>query len=285
MIKKNKLMEYLLEDIGGGDISTELIFEKGLASSGVFLAKEDGIIAGLEIPQLIYEILGNDANFTTSFRDGDEVRKGDIIGYATGEVRTMLTGERVILNLMQRMSGIATQTSKAIQLLNDSKIRICDTRKTMPGLRLFDKQAVKIGGGYNHRMGLYDGVMLKDNHIAYCGNITNAVKKVKESLGHMIKIEVEIESQAQVEEAVTSGVDIIMFDNRSPEEIRNWIHLIPPTIITEISGGITLENISHYRGTGVNYISLGAVTHSAVALDISFNSSEGVKKVFSFEND
>lgn len=277
ILEKSKLRDFLAEDIGTGDLSTDLIFKSMTQSSGEFLAKEDGIIAGLAIPNLVYELLGNDAHFKSNYQDGDVVKKSEIIGYSTGNIRTLLTGERVILNLMQRMSGIATQTKSVINSLNDPHIRICDTRKTMPGLRIFDKQAVKIGGGFNHRMGLYDGVMLKDNHIAFWGSIASAVKQIRENLGQMVKIEVEVETSAQVEEAVASGVDIIMFDNRTPKEVKEWLKLVPKSIITELSGGITLDNISAYRGTGVNYISLGSLTHSVKALDISFNSSKGTK--------
>ncbi len=276
--EKDKLKDFLLEDIGTGDLSTNLIFESTVQSSGEFVAKEDGVIAGLYIPNLVYGLLGDDAKFKSNCKDGDIVKKGDIIGCAVGNVRTLLTGERVILNLMQRMSGIATQTKNAIHLLNDPQIRICDTRKTSPGLRIFDKQAVRIGGGFNHRMGLYDGVMLKDNHIAFSGSMTLAVNQLRTKLGQMVKIEVEVETRAQVDEAIALGVDIIMFDNRTPKEVKEWTKIVPKSIITELSGGITVDNIADYNGTGVNYISLGALTHSVKAMDISFNSSKGPKK-------
>jgi nicotinate-nucleotide pyrophosphorylase (carboxylating) len=183
----------------------------------------------------------------------------------------LLTGERVILNLLQRMSGIATLTHRAVTILNNSHTRICDTRKTTPGLRMLEKYAVVCGGGYNHRFGLYDGVMIKDNHIAFCGSITKAVQAVREKLGHMVKIEVETETKEQVLEAVRAGADVIMFDNRTPDEVREFVSLVPKPIITEASGGITLENLAEYGTTGVDYISLGMLTHSATALDISFH--------------
>lgn len=178
---------------------------------------------------------------------------------------------------MQRMSGIASQTNFAVKQLDDSAIRICDTRKTAPGLRAFDKYAVQTGGGFNHRNGLYDGVMLKDNHIAFSGGITSAVSTVREKLGHMVKIEVETETAEQVKEAVQAGADIIMFDNRTPEEIKQLVKLVPPHITTEISGNVTLENIHRYKGSGANYLSLGSLTHSVRAFDISFNSKGGIK--------
>jgi nicotinate-nucleotide pyrophosphorylase (carboxylating) len=274
---REKIQAFLTEDIGTGDLSADLIFDKQALSSGVFLAKSDGVIAGLEIVQTVYDLLGGNAKFETDLSDGDDIKKGAQIGLASGNVRTLLTGERVILNLMQRMSGIATQTHLAVAKLNDASIKICDTRKTAPGLRYFDKLAVKIGGGLNHRFGLYDGVMLKDNHIAYAGSITQAVEKIRSQIGQMVKIEVEVETKAQLLEALSANVDIIMLDNRTPDEVRQWTQLVPKHIITEISGGITLANLATYAGTGADYISLGALTHSVVAFDISFNSSQGDK--------
>ena len=179
---------------------------------------------------------------------------------------------------MQRMSGIATVTNACVEALNDPSIQICDTRKTVPGLRMLDKYAVVTGGGKNHRQGLYDGVMIKDNHIAFCGSITKAVQAVREKIGHMVKIEVETESKEEVLEAVEAGADVIMFDNRSPEEVKEFATLVPKTIVTEASGGITLDNLASYSGTGVNNISLGFLTHSVKALDISLQVKEGNKK-------
>ncbi|MCD2254298.1 carboxylating nicotinate-nucleotide diphosphorylase [Listeria marthii] len=268
---------FLLEDIGQYDLSAETIFASDTLGEGVFLAKETGILCGVAIPPKVYEILGGKVAFEALKKDGDPVKKGDIIATVTAPVRTILSGERVILNLMQRMSGIASQTNVAIKQLDDPAIRICDTRKTAPGLRAFDKYAVQTGGGFNHRNGLYDGVMLKDNHIAFSGGITEAVATVRGKLGHMVKIEVETETPEQVKEAVQAGADIIMFDNRTPEEIAQLVKLVPAHITTEISGNITLNNINSYKGSGANYISLGSLTHSVRALDISFNSKGGIK--------
>ncbi|MBF2348773.1 carboxylating nicotinate-nucleotide diphosphorylase [Listeria marthii] len=268
---------FLLEDIGQYDLSADTIFASDTIGNGVFLAKETGILCGISIPPKVYEILGGDVQFEAYKKDGDQVTKGDIIATVSAPVRTLLSGERVILNLMQRMSGIASQTNVAIKQLDDPAIRICDTRKTAPGLRAFDKYAVQTGGGFNHRNGLYDGVMLKDNHIAFSGGITKAVATVRGKLGHMVKIEVETETPEQVKEAVQSGADIIMFDNRTPEEIAQLVKLVPAHITTEISGNITLDNINSYKGSGANYISLGSLTHSVRALDISFNSKGGIK--------
>ncbi|MBC2127628.1 carboxylating nicotinate-nucleotide diphosphorylase [Listeria marthii] len=268
---------FLLEDIGQYDLSADTIFASDTIGNGVFLAKETGILCGISIPPKVYEILGGDVQFEAYKKDGDQVTKGDIIATVSAPVRTLLSGERVILNLMQRMSGIASQTNVAIKQLDDPAIRICDTRKTAPGLRAFDKYAVQTGGGFNHRNGLYDGVMLKDNHIAFSGGITEAVATVRGKLGHMVKIEVETETPEQVKEAVQAGADTIMFDNRTPEEIAQLVKLVPAHITTEISGNITLDNINSYKGSGANYISLGSLTHSVRALDISFNSKGGIK--------
>ncbi|HAA9398185.1 TPA_asm: nicotinate-nucleotide diphosphorylase (carboxylating) [Listeria monocytogenes] len=278
ILMNQAIQAFLLEDIGQHDLSAETVFPRDTMGEGVFLAKETGILCGISIPPKVYELLGGNIQFEAYKKDGDWIQKGDIIAAVTAPVRTLLSGERVILNLMQRMSGIASQTNFAVKQLDDSAIRICDTRKTAPGLRAFDKYAVQTGGGFNHRNGLYDGVMLKDNHIAFSGGITSAVSTVREKLGHMVKIEVETETAEQVKEAVQAGADIIMFDNRTPEEIKQLVKLVlPPHITTEISGNVTLENIHRYKGSGANYLSLGSLTHSVRAFDISFNSKGGIK--------
>ncbi|EBF5161586.1 carboxylating nicotinate-nucleotide diphosphorylase [Listeria monocytogenes] len=277
ILMNQAIQAFLLEDIGQYDLSAETVFPRDTMGEGIFLAKETGILCGISIPPKVYELLGGNIQFEAYKNDGDWIQKGDIIAAVTAPVRTLLSGERVILNLMQRMSGIASQTNFAVKQLDDSAIRICDTRKTAPGLRAFDKYAVQTGGGFNHRNGLYDGVMLKDNHIAFSGGITSAVSTVREKLGHMVKIEVETETAEQVKEAVQAGADIIMFDNRTPEEIKQLVKLVPPHITTEISGNVTLENIHRYKGSGANYISLGSLTHSVRAFDISFNSKGGIK--------
>ncbi len=277
-LKAKKLIEsFLIEDIGVNDFSANTIFEDDKIGEGIFTAKTDGIISGTDIISLTYEAYGKNVDSEIIKKDKSEVKKGDIIAKVKGSVTALLTCERVILNLMQHMSGIATATSYAVKLLDDNSIRICDTRKTLPGLRMFEKYAVTCGGGFNHRFGLFDGVMLKDNHIAFAGGIENAVKKVRSQTGHMIKIEVETENAEQVKEAVRAGADIIMFDNRTPEEIKELVKLVPKHIVTEASGGINLNNISSFKGTNVNYISMGAVIHSAMPMDISFNSMEGNK--------
>lgn len=265
------LQDFLIEDVGVQDLTSESIFPSGQKGSGVFIAKSDGIIAGSMIIKEAYQLLDSEITVDYHVADGDAVQEGDVIAEVSGAVIPLLSGERVILNLLQHMSGIATQTKRAVDLLNDPTIAICDTRKTTPGLRMFEKYAVVVGGGKNHRFGLYDGVMIKDNHIAFCGSLTAAVSKVREVTGHMVKIEVETESKENVLEAVEAGADIIMFDNRSPAEVKEYVHYVPDYIVTEASGGITLKTIGDYAHTGVDYISLGFLTHSVTALDISFN--------------
>ncbi|MBC1429340.1 carboxylating nicotinate-nucleotide diphosphorylase [Listeria seeligeri] len=277
LLMNQAIQAFLVEDIGQNDLTSDSIFVNDILGEGVFLAKETGIVCGVEIPEKTYQFLGGEIDYKPYKKDGDLVQAGDIIGVVTAPVRSLLSAERVILNLMQRMSGIATQTNFTVNQLDDPTIRICDTRKTAPGLRAFDKYAVQAGGGFNHRNGLYDGVMLKDNHIAFSGGITAAISSVRAKLGHMVKIEVETETAQQVTEAVQAGADIIMFDNRTPEEINQLVKLVPDHIITEASGNITLENIARFKGCGVNYISLGSLTHSVNALDISFNSKGGIK--------
>ncbi|PEF33721.1 carboxylating nicotinate-nucleotide diphosphorylase [Bacillus wiedmannii] len=268
---KEALNRFFLEDIGERDVTSQLIFPDNLLSKGTFLAKDTGVFAGRLVIEEGFKLIDEKIEVELHKKDGDLVEKGEIIATAQGPIASLLMAERVILNVIQRMSGIATMTHKAVLALDSGHTRICDTRKTMPGLRMFDKYAVVCGGGFNHRFGLYDGVMIKDNHIAFAGSIKKAVTSVKEKLGHMVKVEVETETEEQVREAVAAGADIIMFDNRTPDEIREFSKIVPSAIVTEASGGITIEDLSKYGKTGVDYISLGALTHSVKALDISFN--------------
>lgn len=273
---KKRIEQFLLEDVGSGDLSTDLVFDKTVMGTGVFTAKDDGIICGTEMIALTYEAYGDTTVDVKLYkRDGERVEKGDKIAEVSGRVATLLTCERIALNLMQLMSGIATITDKYVKTLDDSTIRLCDTRKTYPGLRIFEKYAVTCGGGFNHRYALYDGVMLKDNHIAFAGGIDKAVALVKSKLGHMVKVEVETESAEQVKQAVAAGADVIMFDNRTPKEIAELQKLVPSHIITEASGGIRLDTIAAFKGCGVDYISVGALTNGVTPLDISFNSKNG----------
>lgn len=269
---------FLLEDIGDRDVSSVLFKETDTAEAIVRM-KQDGVIAGLECYQWGYELLDPSVKVELLKRDGDHVQSGDAIVRLSGPVASLLAGERVMLNLIQRMSAVATLTAKCVEALDSSHTRIVDTRKTTPGLRMFEKYAVRAGGGFNHRNGLYDAVMLKDNHIAAAGSITEAVQKVRASLGHMIMIEVEVENEQQLMEAIDARPDTIMFDNQTPETIKRWVQLVPDPIRTEASGGIDLEKLSQYRDSGVDVISIGALTHSVSNIDISMNLALSHKEV------
>jgi nicotinate-nucleotide pyrophosphorylase (carboxylating) len=280
ILKLRSLLEqFFIEDIGEKDITTDLIFSDDTYGEIVFLAKDHGIFCGENIIKTGFKLLNDEITTNVLVEDGEEIEMGQRIAFVSGRISDLLKGERVILNLVQRMSGIATLTRKAVITLGSDVTKICDTRKTTPGLRMLEKYAVRCGGGFNHRFGLYDGVMIKDNHISFAGSITKAVETVRKQAGHMVKIEVETETKDQVLEAVAAGADVIMFDNRTPTEIKELIELVPPGIITEASGGIQLSNLAEYRETGVHYISLGFLTHSYKALDISVkgNWSKGEK--------
>ncbi len=266
---RSLLEQFFIEDIGEQDITTDLIFSDETKGEIVFLSKDNGIFCGEEIIKTGFNLLNNEINTQVFVKDGQPIEIGQQIATASGKISDLLKGERVVLNLIQRMSGIATLTQRAVATLDSGHTKICDTRKTTPGLRMLEKYAVRTGGGYNHRFGLYDGIMIKDNHISFAGSISHAVESVRKKAGHMVKVEVEVETVEQVKEAVSAGADVIMFDNRTPEEIKELIKLVPSGFITEASGGIQLSNIASYRDTGVDYISLGFLTHSYKALDIS----------------
>lgn len=274
---QNLLRNALEEDLGEADLTSEFVFPPDKAATGYFKAKEAGTLAGLDIIEETYRLFGNRSKVELYKKDGDAVEEGEIIAEAHGPARTLLGAERLVLNILQHMSGIATMTRRAVDLLGSEHTRICDTRKTLPGLRMLEKYAVRCGGGFNHRLGLYDGVMIKDNHIAFAGGISRAVEAVRSKAGHMVNIEVETESAQEVREAVQAGADIIMFDNCSPDKAAELVKLVPGHITTEISGGITLETLPGYRDCGVDYISLGMLTHTVKALDISFNLKGGKK--------
>jgi len=263
------LKDFFIEDIGDGDISAEAIFTADDRGSFYFLSKADGVFCGSDVIKTGFRLIDPTSEVTVYRKDGDVVEKGELIAEIKGAMRGLVQGERVILNLIQRMSGIATVTAKAVEIVKGTGANICDTRKTTPGLRMLEKYAVRVGGGYNHRKGLFDAIMLKDNHIAFAGSILSAVKRAKQFAGHTTKVEVEIETKEQLLEAVEAGADIIMFDNCTPEQIRDWIVYVPDHIITEASGGITLSNLKAYAKTGVQWISLGFLTHSYQVLDIS----------------
>src|SRR5690606_12112818 len=273
---KEKIKQFLLEDIQHEDLTSDAIFPSTQTGTASLYAKNNGILAGVDLIKTVYNILDDEIDVQLFKTDGDELKKGERIATISGKIRSILSGERVILNLLQRMSGIATITNKAVKTLDNPNIKITDTRKTTPGLRLFEKYAVRCGGGYNHRFGLYDAVMIKDNHIAFCGSIAKAVAMVRKKVGPTVKIEVETETISEVKEAVAQQVDIIMFDNRTPDEIIEMKKYVPDHILTEASGGITLENLHLYRHTNVDFISLGFLTHSVQALDMSLTIEGGI---------
>lgn len=267
----NILEKAFIEDIGMGDITSESIFSSEATGNGVFTAKADGVVSGLQTIETGYRILDPNIQVTLFKSDGDNVIKGDKIAEVSGATRALLTGERVILNLIQHLSGIATSTQDVITLLDDPSIKVTDTRKTLPGLRVLQKYAVRCGGGKNHRFRLDDGVIIKDNHIKAAGSLTQAVELARNHCGHMVNIEVETESRNQVAEAVSAKADVIMLDNRSAKEVKELRKNIPEGILVEVSGGITPKNVGSYKNCGADIISLGWLTHSVKALDISFN--------------
>ncbi|WP_079509892.1 carboxylating nicotinate-nucleotide diphosphorylase [Mesobacillus jeotgali] len=270
LIKLRLLLEqFFIEDIGERDVTSELIFGNNSRGSLVLIAKDEGIFCGEQIINIGFKLMDESSQVIMKVKDGEKVGKGQELAFITGKVSSLLKAERVVLNLVQRMSGIATKTAEAVRALDSINTRICDTRKTTPGLRMLEKYAVRCGGGFNHRYGLYDAVMIKDNHISFAGSIRNAVEAVRSNLGHMVKVEVEIESKDQLLEAIEAKVDCIMFDNRTPEQIEEWIDYVPEGIVTEASGGITLNTLNSYRNCGVDYISLGFLTHSVKSMDIS----------------
>lgn len=259
----------LKEDITSEDVSTNAVMPTATKGTVELIAKEDGVIAGLDIYARVFTILDEKTEIDFHCKDGDEVKKGELMATVTGDIRVLLSGERVALNYLQRMSGIASYTHSVASLLEGSKTKLLDTRKTTPNMRIFEKYAVRVGGGYNHRYNLSDGVLLKDNHIGAAGSVTKAVQMAKEYAPFVRKIEVEVENLDMVKEAVEAGADIIMLDNMSTEEMQEAIRIIDGRAETECSGNVTKENISRLTSLGVDYISSGALTHSAPILDIS----------------
>lgn len=258
------------EDIGSGDVTTNAIIDPETIAEAEWTAKDDGVVAGLEIAGSVFRRLDPGLEWKTNVSDGNKITAGSVILEMKGKARAMLTGERTALNIVQRMSGIATETERYANRLKDYKTKILDTRKTAPGLRLLDKYAVKMGGGENHRMGLYDLAMIKDNHIIAAGGIANAVERVRRAQP-ALKIEVEVKSLKEVKEALTAEAEIIMFDNMSVSLMSRAAKIIDGQALTEASGNITLENLSNVAATGVDFISVGALTHSVKAFDISQN--------------
>ena len=263
------IMMALQEDITSEDVSTNAVMPKAQKGKVDLICKQDGIIAGLDVYARVFTLLDDSTEVEFFCKDGDEVKAGQLMGVVTGDIRVLLSGERVALNYLQRMSGIATYTHEVAELLKGSKTTLLDTRKTTPNCRIFEKYAVRVGGGSNHRYNLSDGVLLKDNHIGAAGSITNAVRMAKEYAPFVRKIEVEVETLDQVKEAVEAGTDIIMLDNMTTDQMRAAIDLIDGRAETECSGNVTKENIERLISLGVDYISSGALTHSSPIMDIS----------------
>lgn len=263
------ILQALREDITSEDISTNCVMKEAVMGSVQLIAKEDGIICGLHVFKRVFTLLDKETVVEFKVNEGDQVKVGDLMAVITGDIRVLLSGERTALNYLQRMSGIATYTSKIVKLLEGTGITLLDTRKTTPNMRIFEKYAVRVGGGKNHRYNLSDGVMLKDNHIAAAGGITEAVKQAKDYASFVHKIEVETENLDMVKEAVEAGADIIMLDNMTPDQMKEAVKIIDGRALTECSGNVTRENIEKMKDTGVDFVSSGALTHSAPILDIS----------------
>ena len=269
-------MEALQEDISSEDVTTNAVMKEAVPGEVDLIAKQDGIIAGLEVFRRVFQLLDEKTETEFFCRDGEQVTNGQLMGKVRGDIRVLLSGERVALNYLQRMSGIATYTRSLVSLLEGTKIKLLDTRKTTPNMRIFEKYAVRTGGGQNHRYNLSDGILLKDNHIGAAGGVREAVRLAKEYAPFVRKIEVETENLEMVKEAVEAGADIIMLDNMSPEEMKEAVRLIDGRAKTECSGNVTRENISRLVDIGVDYISSGALTHSAPILDISMKNLHAV---------
>ena len=269
---------FLTEDLGRGDITTQATVARNTRARGRFLAKEPMVVAGLEAAEAVFSTLDAQQQLEAFASDGEEVEAGKVIARTSGFADVLLAGERVALNLIQRLSGIATLTRKYVRAIEGTNAQIVDTRKTTPGLRMLEKYAVLSGGGRNHRLGLDDGVLIKDNHIALAGGVSAAVERARESVGHLHKIEVEVSTEKDLREAIRSGADILLLDNLSPEETARMVEVareLSPRITLESSGGITLENVRAYAEAGVDLVSIGALTHSARAMDISFKIQAG----------
>ena len=276
-LQADKLIRMALEeDITSEDVSTNAVMSTNVKGTVDLIAKEDGVIAGMDVYARVFKLLDESMEIEMFCQDGDEVKKGDLMAKVTGDIRVLLSGERVALNYLQRMSGIATYTRSVVKLLEGSGVTLLDTRKTTPNCRVFEKYAVRVGGGCNHRYNLSDGVLLKDNHIGAAGSITKAIQMAKAYAPFVRKIEIETETLEQVAEAVEAGADIIMLDNMTPEVMKQAVALIDGRAQTECSGNITKENIARIREIGVDFVSSGALTHSAPILDISMKNLHAV---------
>ena len=259
----------LKEDIGYADITTDNLVGPELEGVGIIIAKESLVVAGLEIAKRVFQRLDAKVVYKSGFKDGDVLDKGDTIFQVSGKLNALLKGERTALNFLQRLSGIATNVRSYVNKFKKSAVRLVDTRKTTPGLRFLEKYAVRVGGAFNHRMGLYDGVLIKDNHIAACGGITASVERIRSKISHLVKVEVEVSTIDEVKEAIAVGSDVIMLDNMSIKRIKESVTLIGGRAIVEVSGGVTEDNFLRLADIGVDIVSIGAFTHSARSMDIS----------------
>ena len=270
------ILEALKEDISSEDVTTNAVMKEAVPGEVDLICKQDGVIAGLEVFARVFQLLDGAVECEFYCKDGDEVSCGQLMGKVKGDIRSLLSGERVALNFLQRMSGIATYTRSVAKLLSGTKTKLLDTRKTTPNMRIFEKYAVRVGGGYSHRYNLSDGVLLKDNHIGAAGSVKKAVQMAREYAPFVRRIEVEVENLDMVQEALGAGADIIMLDNMSAEEMKKAVELIAGRAETECSGNVTKENIARLMDIGVDYISSGALTHSAPILDISMKNLHAV---------
>ena len=265
----------LAEDLGPGDVTTEATVASGAQCRAEIVAREGGVIAGVEVARATFAALDREVAFEALVAEGAQVEAGAAVARLTGPARAVLAGERTALNFLQRMSGIASLTRRYVDAVQGTKARICDTRKTAPGLRALDKYAVRAGGGHNHRFGLFDGLLIKDNHIRAAGGIESAVRLARGSAHHVLRVEVEAQTRSEVEEALSAGADVIMLDNMSPDEVARAVEFIAGRCEVEVSGGVTLETVRALAECGVDYISIGALTHSAPALDLALEFGDG----------
>lgn len=270
------ILSALQEDITSEDITTNSVMREYQLGEVELICKQDGVIAGLDVFKRVFELLDETTEVTFTCKDGDKVTKGEKIGLVRGDIRVLLSGERTALNFLQRMSGIATYTRNIADLLEGSKTKLLDTRKTTPNMRIFEKYAVKVGGGYNHRFNLSDGILLKDNHIGAAGGVKEAIRMAKEYAPFVRKIEVEVENLDMLKEALEAGADIIMLDNMSVEDMKEAVRLTAGKAETECSGNVTRENVARLVDIGVDYISSGALTHSSPILDLSLKNLHAV---------
>lgn len=267
----------LEEDIHYVDVTTDFLLPDGHTSSAYYIAKAEGVVCGLEIAKRVFELVGGGVEFDAKLKDGDKVNKGDIIATMQGDTKTLLKGERTALNILQHMSGIATATNHCVELVKGTNAKITDTRKTLPGLRRLQKYAVIVGGGRNHRYNLSEGAMLKDNHIDVYGGIVPAVTALREKIGHMTKIEVEVRDLDELQQALSVNCELIMLDNMSCEDMAKAVEITAGRALLEASGNVTEENIAEIAKTGVDIISLGALTHSVQCFDISMRFTQNLR--------